>query len=78
MKRIVFITGYIVIGASFFLTGCSNRTSDYVYVIERTNTYHKKSCAPVNMAKTVMMTETKARQLHYHPCPACEHDKNGE
>ena len=72
MNRFSSIKVSVSLGVVLFVSGCSNRTGEYVYVIEKTKTYHKKTCAPVKMAQTVVMTETDARRLHYHPCPACE------
>jgi hypothetical protein len=53
-------------------TGCTRRSADRVLVIQRTMSYHRDTCARVNMARTQAMTVAEARAAGYRPCPLCE------
>jgi hypothetical protein len=75
MKSVAIITIFLIAASSSIFTGCS-RTLDKneVIVIKKTDTYHKVTCPPVNMAKTTIMTVAEAKADHYKPCPAFASD----
>lgn len=54
------------------LSGCSGGGDREVLAIEETKTYHRDTCPPVHMAKTIPMTVRQADALQYTPCPVCK------
>lgn len=68
--------GRILAAALYLLTpalsGCSGGGDREVLAIEETKTYHRNTCPPVHMARTIPMTVSQADSLHYTPCPVCK------
>ena len=55
-------------------SACSRGNGKEVVAIEKTGTYHRAFCPPVNMAKTKLMTVAEAKAEHLKPCPVCKPD----
>ncbi|MEW6511023.1 MAG: hypothetical protein AB1428_08710 [Bacteroidota bacterium] len=56
------------------ISGCSRSSPRAVVAIERTHSYHRPTCPPVNMARTVMVTLEDAKAKKLTPCPLCHPD----
>ena len=56
----------VLIGA-----GCTRHSPEHVLAIPKTMSYHRDTCARINMARTASMTVTEALAAGYHPCPLC-------
>ncbi len=69
--RVIVIGGFLLPAGLAAVSGCSHSGEREVLAIERTKTYHRSTCPPVHMAKTVLMTVSQADTLHLVPCPVC-------
>jgi methylphosphotriester-DNA--protein-cysteine methyltransferase len=56
------------------LSACTGGNNNKVVAIEKTGTYHREICSPVNMAKTKLMTVAEAKADHLRPCTVCKPD----
>ena len=62
----------VLFAGTVMMCGCQSSGPAEVLAIEKTRMYHRKTCPPVHMARTVSMTISQARALHYSPCPICK------
>ena len=62
--------------AVLFLQGCAGIHTQQVVAIAKTHTYHREFCAPVHMAKTIVIYLDDARKLGMRACTACKPDQN--
>lgn len=74
MRRPLEILWLILLGSITLLSGCTGRKEKEVIAIEKTKTYHREGCPPVNMAKTKFVTIAEAKAEHLKPCPTCKPD----
>jgi hypothetical protein len=54
--------------------GCSGPHGRDVIVIQKTRTYHRAVCPPVNMARTTVVTVEEAQAMELRSCPLCQPD----
>lgn len=62
----------VLLGVLF--SACTSKSSKEVYAIEKTGTYHREVCPPVNMANAKEMTVAEAKAEHLQPCRVCKPD----
>lgn len=65
---------FVVILLACF-TSCGTGARHGVVAVEKTNIYHRESCAKVNMAETKRMSLDSAIAHHMKPCPYCKPEK---
>ncbi len=58
-----------------FFTSCGTGAGHWVVAVEKTNIYHRESCAKVNMAETKRISLDSAIAEHMKPCPYCKPEK---
>lgn len=54
---------------------CSGGRDNNVLVVEKMKSYHRASCAKLNMAETIRMSPDSARAKRIQPCPYCRPEK---
>jgi hypothetical protein len=57
------------------IVGCGGAHEREVLVIEKTKTYHREGCPPVQMAKAEEMTLSEARRRDFKACLICTPDR---
>jgi hypothetical protein len=60
---------------SIAISGCGGAHERKVLVIEKTKTYHREGCPPVQMAKTEEVTLSEAKAMKFKACPICTPDR---
>jgi methylphosphotriester-DNA--protein-cysteine methyltransferase len=58
----------------FLFSSCGPKFDENVVVIEKTRTYHRRTCTQIAMARTKVETRAQARAGGFLPCPYCKPD----
>jgi methylphosphotriester-DNA--protein-cysteine methyltransferase len=57
------------------LPSCNGGSARTVVVVEKTKSYHRRTCPKLNMAQASAMGMEGAMARHLKPCPYCKPDR---